>query len=93
MEQLAGEMWRRTADAWYLRDHAAAATLAEHDHDLDQLHTSLIDELSAGRMAPAVTVELTLLAPLFEHLGDHAVNIAEQIIYIADVGPSVVTRN
>jgi phosphate uptake regulator len=43
-------------------------------------------------MALAVTIEMTLMAPLYERLGDRAVNIAGQVIYIADIGPSVVRR-
>jgi len=31
-----------------------------------------------------------LMAPLYERLSDHAVNVAGQIIYIAGSGPSVV---
>jgi len=92
MGNLASDMWRRTADSWYQRDHSAAAVLAERDNEMDELHASLIAELSSGRMALAVTIEMTLMAPLYEHLSDHAVNIAGQVIYIADIGPSVVRR-
>jgi phosphate transport system protein len=92
MGNLATDMWRRTADSWYQRDHAAAAVLAERDNEMDELHASLIAELSAGRMALAVTIEMTLMAPLYERLSDHAVNIAGQVIYIAESGPSVVRR-
>ena len=90
MGNLASDMWRCTADSWYERDHSAAAVLAERDNEMDELHASLIAELSSGRMALAVTIELTLMAPLYERLSDHAVNIAGQVVYIADVGPSVV---
>ena len=89
MENLASDMWRRTADSWYQRDHSTAV-LAERDNEMDELHASLIAELSSGRMALAVTIEMTLVAPLYERLSDHAVNIAGQVIYIADIGPSVV---
>jgi phosphate transport system protein len=89
MENLASDMWRRTADSWYQRDHSTAV-LAERDNEMDELHASLIAELSSGRMALAVTIEMTLMAPLYERLSDHAVNIAGQVIYIADIGPSVV---
>jgi phosphate transport system protein len=92
MGNLASDMWRRTADSWYLRDHSAAAVLAERDNELDELHASLIAELSSGRMALAVTIEMTLMAPLYERLSDHAVNIAGQVVYIAELGPSVVRR-
>jgi len=55
MGNLASDMWRRTADSWYRRDHSAAAVLAERDHEMGELHASLIAELSAGRIALAVT--------------------------------------
>ena len=90
MGSLSSDMWRRTADSWYRRDHSAAAVLAERDNEMVELHASLIAELSSGRMELAVTIEMTLLAPLYERLSDHAVNVAGQIIYIAGSGPSVV---
>ena len=90
MGNLASDMWRLTADSWYERDHSAAAVLAERDNEMHELHASLIAELSAGRMELAVTIEMTLMAPLYERLSDHAVNVAGQIIYIAGSGPSVV---
>ena len=92
MGNLASDMFRRTADSWFQRDHSAAAVLAERGNEMDELHASLIAELSSGRMALAVTIELTLMAPLYERLSDHAVNIAGQIIYVAGSGPSVVRR-
>ena len=92
MGSLASDMWCRTADSWYQRDHSAAAELAERDTEMDELHASLIAELSSGRTALAVTIEMTLMAPLYERLSDHAVNTASQVIYIADMGPSVVRR-
>jgi phosphate transport system protein len=91
MGNLASDMWRRTADSWYQRDHSAAV-LAERDNEMDELHASLIAELSSGRVALAVTIEMTLMAPLYVRLSEHAVNIADQVIYVAGSGPSVVRR-
>jgi phosphate transport system protein len=93
MGNLASDMWNRTADAWYQRDNSAADVLAGRHNEMDELHASLIAELSSGRTALTVTIEMTLVAPLYERLSDHAVNIADQIIYIAGSGPSVVARN
>jgi phosphate transport system protein len=93
MGNVASDMWNRTADSWYQRDHSAAAVLANRDNQMSQLHASLIAELSSGRTALAVTIEMTLVAPLYEGLSDHAVHIADQVIYIAGSGPSVVVRN
>ena len=92
MGNIASDMWRRTADSWYQRDHSAAAVLAERDNEMEALHAGLIAELSAGRTALAVTIEMTLMAPFYERLSGHAVNIADQVIYIAGSGPSVVLR-
>jgi phosphate transport system protein len=83
MGALASDMWRQTADAWYHRDHAAAASLAEHDTEMDELHSSLIGELAAGRMAVPVTMEMTLVARFYERLGAHAVNVARRVMYLA----------
>ena len=93
MGNLVSDMWRRTADSWYQRDHSAAAQVAERNNEIGKLHASLIAELSSGRMALAVTIEMTLMAPLYERLSDHAVNIADQVVYIAGSGPSVAVRN
>jgi phosphate transport system protein len=90
MGNLASDMWCRTSDSWYQRDHSAAVVLAERDDEMGELHASLIAELSSGRMTLPVTIEMTLLAPLYERLSGHAVNIAGQVIYIAGSGPSVV---
>jgi phosphate transport system protein len=92
MGNLASDMFHRTADSWYQRDHSAAAVLAERDNEMHELHASLIEEVSSGRMALAVTIEVTLMAPRYERLSDHAVNIADQVIYVAGSGPSVVRR-
>ena len=76
-------MWRQAADAWYKRDRAAAFALDERDDEMDDLHASLIAELASGRMTLPVTMEMTLVARLYERLGDHAVNIARRVVYLA----------
>ena len=47
------------------------------------LHTSLVGELASGRMASPVTIEMALVARFYERLGDHAVNIARRVCYLA----------
>jgi phosphate transport system protein len=87
MGELAAGMWRQAADAWYKRDRSAAAALDECDDGMDELHASLIAEIASGGMALPVTMELTLMARLYERLGDHAVNIARRVVYLAGSGP------
>jgi phosphate transport system protein len=92
MGQVASDMWRQAADAWYKRDRSAVFTLRERDGEMDELHASLIGELASGRMTLPVTMEMTLVARFYERLGDHAVNVARRVVYLAgsepDTGPS-----
>ena len=83
MGSLASEMWRQAVDSWYQRDRFAASVLETRDDEMDELHSSLIAELASGRMALPVTMEMTLVARFYERLGDHAVNIAHRVVYLA----------
>ena len=83
MGNLASDMWRQAADSWYQRDRSAAEALDGRDDEMDELHASLIGELASGRMTLPVTMEMTLVARFYERLGDHAVNIARRVIYLA----------
>jgi phosphate transport system protein len=83
MGELACDMWRRAADCWYERDGSAAPALAKVNDEMGEMHTSLVAELASGRMASPVTIEMTLVARFYERLGDHAVNIARRVGYLA----------
>jgi phosphate transport system protein len=83
MGRLVCDMWRRAADSWYNRDRSAALALRERDDEMDTLYASLTAELAAGGMALPVTMEMTLVARFYERLGDHAVNIARRVVYLA----------
>ena len=80
---LASAMWREAADSWYQRDRSAVVALGKRDQEMDELHTSLMTELAAGAMTIPVTMEMTLVARFYERLGDHAVNIAQRVVYLA----------
>src|SRR6516165_2911213 len=86
MGELVSDMWRQAADAWYKRDRSAAFALDMRDEEMDELHASLTAELASGRMTLPVTMEMTLVARLYERLGDHAVNVARRVIYLAGSG-------
>jgi phosphate transport system protein len=83
MGTLASQMWREAADCWCERDRSAAAALGERDDEMDELYASLMAELASGEMTIPVTMQLTLVARFYERLGDHAVNIARRVIYLA----------
>ena len=86
MGDLASSMWRNAADAWYERDRSAALALTERDDEMAELHASLIAELASGSMTLPVTMEMTLVARFYNRLGDHAVNVAHRVVYLA--GPA-----
>ena len=87
MGDLVSAMWRQAADSWYQRDRSVAAVLEERDHEMDELHASLIAELASGQMTIPVTMEMTLVARFYERLGDRAVNIAHRVVYLAGSQP------
>jgi phosphate transport system protein len=76
-------MWRQAADSWYKRDRSVAEALKLRDEEMDELHASLTAELASGRMTVPVTMEMTLVARFYERLGDHAVNVALRVVYLA----------
>jgi phosphate transport system protein len=83
MGNLAWGMWRQVADSWRHRDRSVALALSERHGTMNELHASLIAELASGRMTLPVTMEMTLVARFYQRLGDHAVNVARQVIYLA----------
>lgn len=77
------EMWRHVAESWQQRDGGAAELLDEQDEGMDGLHAALLAELASGKMSIPVTMDMTLVARFYERLGDHAVNIARRVVYLA----------
>jgi phosphate transport system protein len=87
MGSLVADMWRQAADSWYRRDNSVAVILGERNEELGQLHSSLVAELASGSMSLPVTMEMTLVGRFYTRLGDHAVNIARRVIYLAGAHP------
>ena len=83
MGDLAADMWRQAADAWYQRDRSAARLLADRDQAMDELHASLIAELASGGVSVPVAMDMALVARDYERIGAHAVNISRRVVYLA----------
>jgi phosphate transport system protein len=83
MGDLAADMWRQAADAWYQRDRQAALVLGERDENMDELNASLIAELASGGTSVPVAMEMAQISRNYERLGAHAVNIARRVVYLA----------
>jgi phosphate transport system protein len=84
MGRVGAAMWRDAADAYAERDALAGDRLNEDDDELDELHVSLTAELVSGKLSVPVALEMALVARFYERLGDHAVNIAQRIRYMAE---------
>jgi phosphate transport system protein len=83
MGRVSVDMWRVAADAYAERDPAASDHLNEMDDELDDLHVSITAEISSGKLTIPVIIEVALIARFYERLGDHAVNVARQVRYLA----------
>ena len=83
MGRVGATMWRDAAEAYGERDAASADQLKEDDDELDELHVSITAELVSGKLSVPVALEMALVARFYERLGDHAVNIAQRIRYMA----------
>ena len=83
MGSLGSDMWRQAADSWDQRDRAIAAAVCERDDEMDALHASLIAELGSGGLTLSTAMDMTLVARFYERLGDHAVNIARRVMFLA----------
>ena len=83
MGRVAVEMWHEATDAYAERDADARDRLNEQDDELDDLHISLTSEISSGKLSIPVIIEMALIARFYERLGDHAVNVAGQVRYLA----------
>jgi phosphate transport system protein len=83
MGEVGVAMWREAADAFAQRDANASLRLREADDELDDLHSSITAELASHTMSTPVVMEMTLIARFYERLGDHAVNIADRVRFLA----------
>jgi phosphate transport system protein len=83
MGALGAEMWRTSADAWVEHDADAYASLIARDDEMDQLHAELTSELASGKVTLPVALDMALVARFYERLGDHAVNVARRVVFLA----------
>lgn len=86
MGRVGVQLWQQAARAYEEREADAASRMREHDDELDDLHVSFIAELAAGKVSVPVAIELALVGRFYERLGDHAVNIAARVQYMATGG-------
>jgi phosphate transport system protein len=86
MGDLAQAMLRDALDSFVRRDTTLAKQVLDEDDRLDELKTKIFRELLAYMLNDRATVEpsldLILISRHLERIGDHATNIAEDVIFM-----------
>jgi phosphate transport system protein len=86
MTDLAQAMLRDALDSFVRRDTALAQRVLNEDDVLDSLKTHIFRELLTYMLQDPTTVEpsldLILISRHLERIGDHATNIAEDVIFM-----------
>ena len=86
MSDIAQHMLRDALDAFVRRDMTLAHAVLNRDDELDSLKTQVFRELLTYMLQDPVTIEpaldLILVSRHLERVGDHATNIAEDVIFI-----------
>ena len=87
MSDQAQKEYKEVVEAYLANDELRAAAIRDMDDYLDDLHRLFIAQIfeshAAGAIDLQVAVQLAVVARFYERLGDHAVNIAHRVLYIA----------
>jgi phosphate transport system protein len=86
MATIAQDMLRDALDAYVRHDTALAQRVLDRDDELDALKTTVFRELLTHMLRDPATIEpsldLILISRHLERVGDHATNIAEDVIFM-----------
>ena len=86
MADIAQRMLRDALDAYVRRDIALAQAVLNEDDELDALKTQVFRELLTFMLQDPATIEpaldLILISRHLERIGDHATNVAEDVIFM-----------
>jgi len=88
MGEIAERMVRKSIEALVARDCSLARAVLEEEKDVDAFRNQIFRVLLTYMMADPGTIEralaLILIARNLERVGDHATNIAEEVIYLVE---------
>ena len=86
MASIAQRMLRDALDAYVRRDTVLAEAVLSQDDELDALKTQVFRELLTYMLQDPSTIEpsldLILISRHLERIGDHATNVAEDVIFM-----------
>ena len=79
------QMVTESIDAFVKQDIVLAKTVVDHDDIVDhlfmQVKTALIKMIAENPTDGGYALDLLMIAKYFERIGDHAVNIAEWVVF------------
>lgn len=101
MSALVIAQMRRAMDSFINSDAALAHSLPQRDREIDAINRAIYEGMRDGTASGngqdlAQIVEVIFIAKSLERIGDHAVNIAEDVIYYleaSDIRHSDATRH
>jgi phosphate transport system protein len=86
MADMAQKMVKDSLDAFIKKDAGLARSVLERDDEIDRLKDQIFRELLTFMLSDQSTIpralELILVSRHLERIGDHATNIAEDVIYL-----------
>jgi phosphate transport system protein len=86
MADIAQSMLRDALDSYVRRDIVLAQNVLNQDDELDALKTQVFRELLTFMLQDPTTIEpsldLILISRHLERIGDHATNVAEDVIFM-----------
>lgn len=81
MAQATMDMVNRSIDSFVKQDRKLAGQVIQYDDTVDELFLTVRKDLSTGIGSEVRLMDLLMIAKYYERIGDHAVNIAEWVIY------------
>ena len=89
MGSVGAQLWEASAAAYADRDPGAHGRMRILDDELDELHVAIVAEIVEAGLPTPIAIDLALVARFYERLGDHAVNVAGRMRFVAgNIGPS-----
>lgn len=86
MALIAQEMLRDSLDAYVRRDITMADNVLNRDDELDALktlvHKELLGYMQRDKATVSASLDLILISRHLERIGDHATNVAEDVIFM-----------
>lgn len=77
------KMWSSLSKAFEFYDADISQQLDELDDELDELHVGLTAEIVSANLSIPIAIEVAMVARFYERLGDHCVNLARRVTYLA----------